>query len=110
MDFVHLEEFIVWILLILILFVLKRIDLVDFLLEFFYEYMSANNFLFTNFYLQISNKSVLNESKMQNLRGFVPNLEWGGGGLQRPQTPSLTHHEHATRAAQTFCAPAILKS
>ena len=49
MDFVHLEEFIVWILLILILFVLKRIDLVGFLLEFFYEYMSANNFLFTNF-------------------------------------------------------------
>jgi len=75
MDFVHLEEFIVWILLILILFVLKRIDLVDFLLEFFYEYMSANNFLFTNFYLQISNLSVLNVCKMQNLRGFVPNLE-----------------------------------
>ena len=75
MDFVHLEEFIVWILLILILFVLKRIDLVGFLLEFFYEYMSVNSFLFTNFYLQISNLSVLNVCKMQNLRGFVPNLE-----------------------------------
>ena len=86
MDFVHLEEFIVWILLILILFVLKRIDLVDFLLEFFYEYMSANNFLFTNFYLQISNLSVLNVCKMKNLWGFFPNLEWGGG-LQRPPNP-----------------------
>ena len=87
MDFVHLEEFIVWILLILILFVLKQIDLVDFLLEFFYEYMSANNFLFTNFYLQISNLSVLNVCKMQNLRGFVPNLEWVKGAYSAPPNP-----------------------